>query len=106
VIGEDDHLLLVGQVDTDDRVLRWHEYAETGQSSVAVTVASRAASSVAHERPPPAMGHQARQAHQEDVSTSVIDTQSIYLRRVGEAQPTGVAGDLAYAKASSLSDSL
>jgi hypothetical protein len=52
------------------------------------------------------MGHQARQAHQEDVSTSVIDTQSIYLRRVGEAQPTGVAGDLAYAKASSLSDSL
>jgi hypothetical protein len=29
-----------------------------------------------------AMGHQARQAHQEDVPTSCIDTQNIYLCRV------------------------
>ena len=81
VVGDDDHLLLVGQVDPHDRVLDRDELAQPRQSSVAVAVASRHAASVAHERPPPAMGHQALQAHQEDVPTPRTDTQNVFLCR-------------------------
>src|SRR4029450_770496 len=50
-------------------------------SSVAVAITPGHAATVTHERPPPAMGHQARQGHQGDVPTPCIDTQNVFLCR-------------------------
>ncbi|MEU7876274.1 hypothetical protein, partial [Dactylosporangium sp. NPDC049140] len=50
---------------------------------------------VTHERPPPAMGHQARQAHQEDVPTPCINTQNVFLCRRSRAWRIGeTSGDM------------
>jgi hypothetical protein len=62
VITDHDHLLLVGQIDADDRVLDRHQRAESIQSRVSVAVTPQDTITVTHERPPPAMGHQARSA--------------------------------------------
>jgi hypothetical protein len=78
VVGDHHHLLLVGQVDADDRVLHRHQLAQPGQSSVAVPIPAGHTITVVHERPPNAMGHQARQAHQGDVPTPGIDTQNVF----------------------------
>jgi hypothetical protein len=61
-VGHDYHLFLIGQVDPDDRVHRRHQLAEPRQPRIAVAVPPGHAATVAHERPPPAMGHQARNA--------------------------------------------
>jgi hypothetical protein len=55
VITDHDHLLVVGHVDTDDRVLNRHQFAQPSQPSVAVAITPAHATTVAHEPPPPAM---------------------------------------------------
>ena len=62
VIAHHDHLLLTGQIDPDDRVAHRHQPAQPNQPRVAVAVTPGHPTTVAHERPPPAMGHQARSA--------------------------------------------
>jgi hypothetical protein len=78
VIGHHDHLLLIGQVDPDDRVRRRHQLAKPSQSRVAVAVTPGDATTVAHEGPPPAMGHQARSASG-GRPTPGHDTQNVFL---------------------------
>jgi transposase len=86
VVGDHDHLLLIRQIDTDDRVPGRNQDPQPGEPRVAVAITPGHTATVTHERPPPAMGHQARQAHQEDVPTSCIDTQNVFLcRRPGVA---------------------
>jgi hypothetical protein len=81
VIGDHNHLLRIGKVDPPDRIRHRHQASKPSQACVAVAVTPRHATSVTHERPPPAMGHQARQAHQEDVPTPRTDTQNVFLCR-------------------------
>jgi hypothetical protein len=38
VVSDHDHLLLVGQVDTDDRVLDRHQHAQPSKPRVAVAI--------------------------------------------------------------------
>jgi energy-coupling factor transporter ATP-binding protein EcfA2 len=80
VIGHDDHLLRIGQVDPDDRVRLRHQPAQPAQPGVAVAVTPGHATTVGHERPPPAMGHQARSASG-GRSYPGIDTQNVFLCR-------------------------
>src|SRR4051794_34695908 len=54
---------------------------QPSQPCVAVPVTTRHPTTVDHERPPPATGHQARQAHQEDVPTPATNTQNVFLCR-------------------------
>ena len=62
-------------------LLQRHQLPQPGQPSVAVPVTARHTITVGHERPPHAMGHQARQAHQGDVPTPATDTQNVFLCR-------------------------
>jgi hypothetical protein len=65
MISHHDHLLTVSQ----------------SKPSVAVAITPGHPATVTHERPPPAMGHQAQHAHQERVPTPRIDTQNVFLCR-------------------------
>jgi hypothetical protein len=78
VISNDDHLLGVGQIDPDDRILDRHQGPQPIQSRVAIAVTSGHTITVSHERPPPAWDTKPA-AHQEDVPTSCIDTQNVFL---------------------------
>ncbi|MEV8510488.1 hypothetical protein AB0368_37445 [Actinoplanes sp. NPDC051475] len=60
MVGDHDHLLLIGQVNADDRVRERDQSQQPGQPRVAVAITTGHAATVTHERPPPAMGHQAR----------------------------------------------
>jgi hypothetical protein len=62
VVAHHDHLLGVGQIDPDDRVGHRHQLAQPGQPRIAVAVTPGHPTTVGHERPPPAMGHQALSA--------------------------------------------
>jgi hypothetical protein len=62
VIGDHDHLLLVRQIDPNDRTADRHQSAQPIQARVAVAVTPGHTTTVTQERPPPAMGHQARSA--------------------------------------------
>jgi hypothetical protein len=61
MISDHHHLLAVGQINPHDRELRSHQLAQPTQPCVAVPITPRHPTTVAHERPPPALGHQARQ---------------------------------------------
>src|SRR5476649_1942287 len=56
VVTDHDHLLVVGQVDPDDRVARRHQRTQPSQLRVSVAVTPRHPTTVTHERPPPAIG--------------------------------------------------
>ena len=71
VVTDHDYLLLIGQVDPDDRVAHRHRSTQLAQPCVPVPVATRDSTparygvSVVHERPPSVgLGHQARIPHQ------------------------------------------
>src|SRR5204862_1553696 len=81
MIRDHDHLLPVRQINADDRIHGRNQDPQPGEPRVAVAITTGHTATVTHERPPPAMGHQARQAHQEDVPTSCIDTQNVFLCR-------------------------
>jgi hypothetical protein len=53
-----DHV--IGQVDPDDRIRHRNQLPKPAQPGVAVTIPARNTATVAHERPPSAMGHRAR----------------------------------------------
>ena len=54
IVGHHDHLLAAGQVDPGDRVRHSHQGAKPLQARIAITVTSRHATTVTHERPPAA----------------------------------------------------
>jgi hypothetical protein len=81
MISDHDHLFLVCQVNADDRSWPGLEPATEQARTLRLRSPPRHAATVTHERPPPAMGHQARPAHQGDVPTSCIDTQNVFLCR-------------------------
>jgi hypothetical protein len=81
MISDHDHLLLVRQINPDDRIRDRDQLTKPNKTSVPIAIPPGHTTTVSHERPPSAMGHQARQAHQEDVPTSRTDTQNVFLCR-------------------------
>jgi hypothetical protein len=81
MIGHDHHLRSVGQVDPDNGILDRNQRTKPTQAGVAVAITPGQATTVTHERPPPATGHQVRQAHQDDDPLLPTDTQNVFLRR-------------------------
>src|SRR5215472_10218151 len=73
MVSDHHGLLAVGQIDPDDRVLRRQQLPHPRQPQVAVAISPGQAGTVTHGRPPRCVGYQARQPHQEDVSTSSTD---------------------------------
>src|SRR5215831_1161009 len=94
MVSDHHGLLAVGQIDPDDRVLRRQQLPHPRQPQVAVAISPGQAGTVTHGRPPRCVGYQARQPHQEDVSTSSTDalrgvtsgwpTLSVQLRRIDD----------------------
>jgi hypothetical protein len=81
MIGHDHHLFSVGQVDPDNGILDRNQRTKPSQAGVTVAITP----GTGHYRYPrtssSAMGHQARQAHQEDVPVLRTDTQNVFLCR-------------------------
>jgi hypothetical protein len=48
MVGDDHHLLVIGQIDTDDRVARRHQDAQPRKSGVSVAVTPGDSITVAH----------------------------------------------------------
>jgi hypothetical protein len=65
---------------------------QPGQPYVAVTVATRDAANVAHQRPPICDETPSPTAHQQDVPLSCIDTQHVYLCREVRGAPKRSVG--------------
>ena len=72
VIGHHDHLLAIGQVDPDDRVA-WQQLAQPASLALRLRSPRDTPLPLPMNVLLPAMGHQARQAHQEDVPASITD---------------------------------
>jgi hypothetical protein len=80
MIGDHNHLLLIRQIDPDDRVPERDQLTKSKKPRVAIAVTTRHATTVTHERPPAAWDTKP-EAHQGDVPTSPTDTQNVFLCR-------------------------
>jgi hypothetical protein len=74
MIGEHQRLLLIGQVDSHDRVIDPNRTAQPGQPGIAVLATTREPATQNHDVLFDALGR-TRQRHQDDVLSTFIDTQ-------------------------------
>jgi hypothetical protein len=73
MISHHRRLRAIRQIHPDDRVRGRQQPAQPDQPVVTVAISPAQAATVVHERPPRCVGYQARQPHQQDVTTSTTD---------------------------------